>query len=117
MRSLAIYSASKTQDKQKTAYDVHVPSLFEIMMPIPFVYLASSFTLRYLSKSVAYDSRPRLKKMTGFTFITLYSMLITAALAATDCEILNSGIPSISSMACCTDTAGIVCLNGRVKEM
>jgi hypothetical protein len=37
--------------------------------------------------------------------------------AATDCEILNSGISSISSTACCTETAGIKCVNGRVTKM
>jgi hypothetical protein len=38
-------------------------------------------------------------------------------LAATDCEILNSGISLISSIAFCTETAGITCVNGRVTKM
>jgi hypothetical protein len=55
--------------------------------------------------------------MTGFMVFTVNLLLLNVALAATDCEILNSGISSISSTACCMETAGIVCVDGRVTEM
>jgi Leucine-rich repeat (LRR) protein len=43
-------------------------------------------------------------------------LLLSSALAATDCEILNSGIPLISATACCTQV-GFICVNYRVTEM
>jgi hypothetical protein len=42
--------------------------------------------------------------------------LFSAVLAATDCEILNSGFPAISASECC-DIEGITCENNRVVEM
>jgi hypothetical protein len=39
---------------------------------------------------------------------------LNGALAATDCEILNSGIPEISSTACCSQSSIIRCENERV---
>jgi hypothetical protein len=84
---------------------------------ISFVSPSATLSLRRRFTDVAYNSRPCLKQMTGFKVITIYSLLLTTAFAATDCEILNSGISSISSTACCADTAGIVCVNDRVTEM
>jgi hypothetical protein len=58
----------------------------------------------------------RLKIKTVFKVVVLCSLLLVT-FAATDCDILNSGIPLISSSACCTETVGIICKNERVIEM
>jgi hypothetical protein len=42
--------------------------------------------------------------------------LFSAVVAATDCEILNSGFPAISASDCC-DIEGITCESNRVVEM
>jgi hypothetical protein len=111
MCSLTSALALKAQEPTKVAFDD--TSLIENI----HVNLSSSLnlTLRYLFVKVAYGTRPR-PMHNGFIIVILCSFM-TMALAATDCEILNSGISSISSTACCTETAGIVCINGRVKEM
>jgi hypothetical protein len=77
---------------------------------------STSFATRNLFVAVPYFKRPRINHKTGFKLVIIYSFLI-CAFAATDCEILNSGIPSISSTACCTETEGITCEDGRVIEM
>jgi hypothetical protein len=71
--------------------------------------------LYFINLPVVYGSLTRPKRKTGFIVFILCSLL-TMAHAATDCEILNSGISSIST-ACCTETAAIVCVNDRVTEM
>jgi hypothetical protein len=81
---------------------------------------------------VAYGALTRPMRKTGFRVVILYTLL-TTSLAATDCEILNSGIPNIPSNCCtetplfycCTETVrlfcgvscNIVCVNGRVTKM
>jgi hypothetical protein len=74
------------------------------------------FSTRNLYVSEFYVNRPRIKHKTGFKLVILFSFAI-CAFAATDCEILNSGIPAISATDCCTGTAGISCFEGRVIAM
>jgi hypothetical protein len=69
-------------------------SLGEIM--VSFVNLSSSLSLRYLFMEATYGPRPRTIRKNGVIFFILCSLL-TIILAASDCEILNSGISSISS--------------------
>jgi hypothetical protein len=110
MNNLPICSGLMTQARAKEASD-GIP-LFKSM---PFVNLSPTLSLRYIFLDVAYGTRPRPMRKPGFILFVLCSLL-TMALAATDCEILNSGIASISSTGCC-GTAGITCVNGRVTEM
>jgi hypothetical protein len=56
------------------------------------------------------------KDKTGFIVLLIFT-LMAVTIAATDCEILNSGIPSIFSTSCCTRNYGITCKDGRVTEM
>jgi hypothetical protein len=111
MRSLTSSPVLTAQAPVEVSFDV--TSLIENI----HVNLSSSLnlTLRYIFVMVAYCTRPR-PMHNGFILFILCSLL-TMAIAATDCEILNSGIPSISSTACCTETTGIVCVNDRVTEM
>jgi hypothetical protein len=109
LRSLTIFPALKAQEK----VPFNVTSLIEIM--ILFVNFSSSSALRHIM-DVSHGIRPRPMRKNGYLVFILCSLL-TMALAATDCEILNSGISSISSTACCTETEGIICVNGRVTEM
>jgi hypothetical protein len=88
-------------------------SLRDSMMP--FVSFNSTTAIHFSLKNAAYDISPSLKDKTGFYVIILCSLL-TVTFADTDCEILNSGIPSISATDCCT-TTGITCVDGRVTEM
>jgi hypothetical protein len=110
MRSLTFALTAKEQTK--VAFDY--TSLIENI----HVNLSSSLnlTLRYLFVKVAYGTRPRPMHKTGLIIVILCSFMIMA-LAATDCEILNSGIKSISSTVCCTETTGIGCVNDRVTKM
>jgi hypothetical protein len=79
-------------------------------------------TITYRSTShivfvaVSYVSRPRIKQQTVFKLVIICSFVI-GAFAATDCEILNSGIPAISATDCCTETPGVTCVEDRVTEM
>jgi hypothetical protein len=82
---------------------------------LPFVRFTSATAISYTLKNATHDMSPSLKDKTGFYVIILCSLL-TITLADTDCEILNSGIPSISATDCCT-TNGITCVDGRVTEM
>jgi hypothetical protein len=68
-----------------------------------------------------------------FSFkLTLLIAFVSVTFAVTDCEILNSGIPSINKKDCCTQTkltdlcndteesddCGITCdFNGRITEL
>jgi ABC-type amino acid transport system permease subunit len=78
---------------------------------LPFFTLSSTLSLRHIFM----DTRKN-----GFVVIIMCSIL-TMALAASDCEILNSGISSISTTCCTTNYHGnyyeIVCVEGRVTEM
>jgi hypothetical protein len=65
---------------------------------------------------VAYGTRIHPKQRIAHIVFVICSLL-TTTLAATDCEILNSGIPSISSTARFIEIAGITCIVGRVTEM
>jgi predicted neutral ceramidase superfamily lipid hydrolase len=114
MRSLTSSPVLTAQEPTKATFDV--TSFFNSM--ISYVNLSSSLNLSLLQYflEVPYATHPRKMHKNGFIIFILCSFL-TIALAATDCEILNSGISTISSTACCTETAGIVCINGRVKEM
>jgi Leucine-rich repeat (LRR) protein len=87
-------------------------------MLLTFINLSSSLNLSLLQHfiEVPYATHPRPMHKTGLIIFIACSFL-TLALAATDCEILNSGMSSISSTACCTETSGIVCVNDRVTEM
>jgi hypothetical protein len=76
---------------------------------------STSFAIRNLFDVVPYFYL-RINHKTGFKLVTICSFVI-CAFAATDCEVLNSGIPSIDSTACCTATPGITCVDGRVTEM
>jgi hypothetical protein len=71
---------------------------------------APPFSPIYLRLRLPAISKPFLKA-------AVFYALLSEAFAATDCEILNSGISTISATACCTETAGITCLDGRVTEM
>jgi hypothetical protein len=53
--------------------------------------------------------------LTTFRAAALFT-LFSAVLAATDCEILNSGFPAISASECC-NRDGITCEGDRVVEM
>jgi hypothetical protein len=95
----------------KVSFDV--THLIESM--ISFFSISSTLSLLHCTH-FHNGARPHAVRKTGFIVFIMCSLL-TMALAATDCEILNSGISSISSTACCTETKGIVCVNGRVTEM
>jgi hypothetical protein len=113
MRSLTSSPALTTQEPTEVAFDD--TSLIESMISI--INLSSILNLSPLQLFLevpATHSHP--KRNIGFIVFILCSLL-TMALAATDCEILNLGISSISSTACCTQTAGIVCVNDRVTKM
>jgi hypothetical protein len=86
---------------------------------IPFVSHSSTYSPWNIFMVVPNSTYPLPIRKTGFILFILCSLL-TATLAATDCEILNSGISSISSTSCCTQIFGmdgIVCVTGRVTEM
>jgi hypothetical protein len=89
-------------------------SLVDIMTP--FVRFNSATAIGYTLKNAAYDISPSLKDKTGFYVIIMFSLL-TITIADTDCEILNSGIPSISATDCCTTTTGVTCVDERVTKM
>jgi hypothetical protein len=100
-----------------------MPASFDIIASFvhsmsPLDDLTKSFTLRYLIKTASCGTRPRRSRLKHNSLFKLASVssILTIALAATDCQILNSGIPVISPTACCTET-GITCLNGRVTDM
>jgi hypothetical protein len=109
-------TVSSTAFKAKAAAKeaLSVASLIESM--IYFVKLSSSLSFRYLFVEMSYSTHPRPIRKTGFVLFIICSLL-TMVLAATDCEILNSGIPSISSAACCNEVEGIYCSSGRVTKM
>jgi hypothetical protein len=110
MRSSTISFFPAAQALKKVAIDV-TPLIKGMIF-----FVAPTISLRYLLKYVAYGSLTRPTRKSGIILFIMFSLL-TMALAATDCEILNSGISLISSTACCTKTTGIVCVNGRVTEM
>jgi hypothetical protein len=103
------FAALEAREPKIEAFDV--AHRIKSMMPTFII----PHSLRDLM-DLAYDSLTSPKIKTGFLVFILCSLL-TATIAATDCEILNSGISSISSNACCTKTAAIVCVNDRVTEM
>jgi hypothetical protein len=105
--SLIGFPALKAQATAK------VTSLIDSL--ISFINLSSTSALRHIL-DVSYVTHPRPMRKSGYLAFIL-SSLLTVTLAASDCEILNSGISSISSTACCAETEGIICVNGRVKEM
>jgi hypothetical protein len=113
---MPIFSISTAQATQMAApFDI-IASFIHSMSPLDD--LTKSFILRYLIKTASCGTRPRRSRLKHNPLFKLAFMcsLLTIALAATDCQILNSGIPVISPTACCTET-GITCLNGRVTEM
>jgi hypothetical protein len=54
--------------------------------------------------------------LTIFSAVTVFAALSAGVLAATDCEILNSGFPAINATDCCTRN-GITCEDGRIVKM
>jgi hypothetical protein len=103
--------AQTAREPKKVSFDL-VPLIKD---KISFARISSTLSLLNLLY-FTYGSLIRPMRKTGFIVVILCSLL-TMALAATDCEILNSGISSISSSTCCIETLGIVCVNGRVTEM
>jgi hypothetical protein len=70
---------------------------------------SSTFSLKFYLGTLS------LQKQNRFRALALLSLLMLSA-TATDCEILNSGMPSIIAENCCT-TEGITCVDGRVTKM
>jgi hypothetical protein len=101
-----------------TASTLQKKPLFDFALErmIRFGLLTSTASPHSFLMKVAYGTRIRPKQRIAHIVFVICSLL-TTTLAATDCEILSSGIPSISSTACCTETAGITCIGGRVTEM
>jgi hypothetical protein len=103
MQNLA--SSSLTAQEPRTIA-FYAPSLFKHILRI--FDFAPPFSISYLRL------RPKHKT---FLKVAVFYTLIAVAYAATDCEILNSGIRTISSTDCCTETDEITCVDGRVTEM
>jgi hypothetical protein len=70
----------------------------------------------HVSEALAFSARSPRQKPKSDLKVFLNFFLLTMTIADTDCEILNSGIPSISAPACCGNN-GIVCIDGRITEM
>jgi hypothetical protein len=110
----SISSGLTTHSSPNTTTQFNAVSLVERMRTI--TYPSLSFATRNLFVAVPFFKRLLIKHKTEFKLMIIFSFVI-CAFAATDCEILNSGISSISSTACCTATFGITCVEGRVIEM
>jgi ABC-type amino acid transport system permease subunit len=85
---------------------------------LPFADITLTATPRYFYIIVALGTHLSPNETKGLYMVALFS-LMTMTYAATDCEILNSGISSISATACCIIKGnGISCSpNGRVIQM
>jgi hypothetical protein len=87
----------------------------ESAMPMslrPIIEATSASALHYLLSK----GSPQ-QDIKGTLTIVILLSLLAPSLAATDCEILNSGIPSIPAEGCCTATVGITCVDGRATVM
>jgi calcineurin-like phosphoesterase len=89
-----------------------ISSLFESILPFAETTKLNSATRFFVKAHITSK-----KNKTGYTLIIILSIMTVTTIAATDCEILNSGILSISSTSCCTEADGIICEDERVIEM
>jgi hypothetical protein len=112
MCSFTVSPVLTAQEPTKVSFGM--TTLIKCMLSL--VNLSSTLSLLKPFLGAPYGALPRPSRKTGYILVILCSLL-ALALAATDCEILNSGISSISSTTCCTETSGIVCVNGRVTVM